>query len=1153
MDTIMHYSRLLIPILLALCWFSLSFGQVSAYDKLSPALVSKLAEMPDTSFVSVIAHLAVQPDILNLDRELSGRKTTRSVRHAAVIQELRQVAEQTQPAVAAQLDALKAQGLIGGYTAYWITNCFVIYGSKSSVLRVAELADIENVDNNFRPVLIDPVDKRPAGSATLDENHGVPTGIRAIGADRVWYELGITGAGRLIGNIDTGVDGNHPALAARWRGNTEPASECWLDVVDDTTFPNDDPLNGHGTHTMGTMCGNSTVSNDSIGVAPNAQWIASNGINQAASVQGFTNDVLHAFQWMADPDSNELTIDDVPDVVQNSWGVNGSFPGFSDCYSSWNNAIINCEAAGVVVVFSAGNEGPSTESLRSPATYEIDSVTVFSVGAVDADSDTIPPYTIAYFSSRGPSSCSPGIAIKPEVCAPGVDVYSSVPGTTGQPNNYTRHDGTSMAGPHVAGIVALMREANPNADVREIKSVLMRTAIDMGVAGEDNTYGMGFVDAFAAVTEISANRAIVEGAVTDAVDGAPIRDAIIRAGDSYVRTTDINGQYRMSLRGDSTWSMNAAAYGYATATASVTLSVGDTAAQDFTLNRLPSGVLLGRVLAGDSTGVPGASVEFVNAPLPEMTTDMNGTFVKSLPADSSYSLRVRFHDATATRSVVTSLNDTTRVDFYFESVRSLPEGPDVYGYYAYDLLDDVLAPEFEWVEITPARNGPGIGGLPAGNDRSMQFVMPFSFQFYGEEYDTLSVNENGWISTTLSALGFFQNGPIPGASGPSGMLAPFWDNLFHVGDAEVSWWYDEANHRVIIEYYRLRVAAASENAITFQVQIFDRTARPTATGDCEILFLYEEVGASFQPTVGIENPQETIGLELQYNDDYGNYTWNIVDHMGILFSTSYIGSVSGTITGSPEPADYTQAMVSFGTTETYASASGYYALNNIKTGLQEIAVALAGYESIHSFVDVLPQQSVTLNFEIWRLDPPRNLDAQLNEDHSVSLTWDVPESVGGGLDEFSEYRVYENDALIGSTAELEYLTEVLTEPGQYVYSVTAAYDGGESIISNSDTIEYTTDAPDEGLTLPLTFALDPPYPNPFNSSTSLRFALPHASKISIRIYDVLGREVRTLVDSDLPAGFHRLNWTADDIAAGLYFVRMTAEDFTEVKKLLLIK
>jgi hypothetical protein len=89
------------------------------------------------------------------------------------------------------------------------------------------------------------------------------------------------------------------------------------------------------------------------------------------------------------------------------------------------------------------------------------------------------------------------VSIKPEVSAPGVNVYSSFPG-----GSYGRLSGTSMAGPHVAGVVALMREANPNADVTTIKNALMNTSRDEGSAGEDNTYGRGVIDAYAAVLAV---------------------------------------------------------------------------------------------------------------------------------------------------------------------------------------------------------------------------------------------------------------------------------------------------------------------------------------------------------------------------------------------------------------------------------------------------------------------------------------------------------------------------------------------------------------------------------------------------------------------------------------------------------------------------
>ena len=599
--------------------------------------------------------------------------------------------------------------------------------------------------------------------------------------------------------------------------------------------------------------------------------------------------------------------------------------------------------------------------------------------------------------------------------------------------------------------------------------------------------------------------------------------------------------------------MNAEAYGYQSASTMVTVDAGDTVTQDFTLNRLPSGILYGRVIAGDSIGVSGATVEFVNAPLPTMITDSDGLFIRSVPGDSDYNLRVKFHDVLSINSITVPLNDTAFVDIFLDSPRSLTQGPDVYGYFAYDNLDDVLAPSFDWIEISPERGGEGIGGLPPGNDQSMQFVMPFPFWFYGEPCDTLIVNENGWITTASSSLGFFQNGSIPGSAGPSGMLAPFWDNLFHVDDADVSWWYDELHHRVIIEYYKMRVSSQSEHVVTFQVQIFDREFQPTATGDCEVLYLYEEIGPSFLPTIGIENPLETIGLQLQYNTDYGTNTWQIVSGSAILISTSYIGSVTGTITGHPEPDDYTLVTIESGGSETSAFASGFYSLANIRTGMQEVVVTLDGYETLHEMIEILPQQSSTLDIDIWRLDPPQNLDAILTEDHAVLLEWDEPVSVGGTLDQLERYSVYENGQLLGTTEETEYLTPILTETGVYEYFVTAIYDGGGSIESNHDSVDFTSESLIGEDLLPHDYSLDSPFPNPFNSSTSITFALPRVSRVAISIYDVLGREVVTLANTEYPAGYHRLHWNAEGVSSGLYFVTMRAHEFVKTQKVLLIQ
>ncbi len=155
-----------------------------------------------------------------------------------------------------------------------------------------------------------------------------------------------------------------------------------------------------------------------------------------------------------------------------------------------------CEAVGVVIVFSAGNDGSMGPG--RPADRATNEYNACSVGAVDANT---PGWPIAFFSARGPSYCTPdgGPAIKPEVAAPGFEVRSSYPG-----GGYIHASGTSMASPHVNGVVALMLEACPYLTVNEVKQILYDTAVDLGIPGNDNDYGWGMIDALAAVNRALA-------------------------------------------------------------------------------------------------------------------------------------------------------------------------------------------------------------------------------------------------------------------------------------------------------------------------------------------------------------------------------------------------------------------------------------------------------------------------------------------------------------------------------------------------------------------------------------------------------------------------------------------------------------------------
>ncbi len=619
----MRFAQMILPLL------ALSLAGSAVAGHLSNGLEAYLAEKHAGEHVKVLVVLQDQVDIPAMDQELHVTRATRADRHHQVVTALQEKARATQGPLLAELAGRKGNGIVD-YQSYWLINAIVVTGTEAAIRDVAAHPDVDIVELSLVPQLIEPVKVDPVGEKSIT-GIGITPGVVNIGARRVWNELGIRGEGTIIGILDTGVAGSHPALASRWRGNSAPWQHCWIDVLGtNTQFPNDG--HGHGTHVAGTTTG--LAAGDTIGVAPGALWIASNAINQGAN-PGFDADILASLQFFTDPDGNPFTVDDVPDVVQNSWGVNENFSGYVDCDSRWWTAIDACEAAGVVLTWSAGNEGPGGTSLRSPADRATTLYNAFSVGSTIAT----PPYTISSFSSRGPAgpNCGPvENRMKPEVVAPGSDIYSAYP-----PNGYTTMSGTSMAGPHVAGVVALMRSANPNVDVITIKQVLMETAIDLGAVGEDNNYGHGFVDAYQAVLMVMGGLGWVEGHVTDRATGMPIQGAQVTVvGGFQSAVTTVDGFYRLTLPvGPAT--IGVAAFAYEELTINVDVLEDITITRPIALQTLPSATVNGIVYAAGQAphgGSPaaGALVIVQDTPLAAVTTNAAGEFSFTLPVGSDY-------------------------------------------------------------------------------------------------------------------------------------------------------------------------------------------------------------------------------------------------------------------------------------------------------------------------------------------------------------------------------------------------------------------------------------------------------------------------------------------------------------------------------------
>ncbi|MBN1310578.1 MAG: S8 family serine peptidase [Anaerolineae bacterium] len=431
-------------------------------------------EMQPETFFVVMADQA--------DTAFANDITDRNERVSAVYETLTEHAQTSQ---ADLRDMLDAQGI--EYTPYYLINGIEVVGDPILRLQIAARPDVARILNTpyARPLpsFVEP----KSMSATTDLLEGLPWGIDKMDAELVWEQFGITGEGIIVGGADSGVDWTHPALHSRYLGSEGNHDYTWFDPWAGAGEPVDEM--GHGTHTLGTVLGQG-----GIGVAPGAQWIACRNLGRNLGNPAYYLDCMQ-FLFAPYPQDGDPFTDGDPargaHVVNNSWGC----PPEEGCDAiTLPVAITHLRNAGQMYVVSAGNEGPTCNTVGPPANADA----AFSVGAIFEDG------SIVFFSSRGPVLVDGSGRIKPDVVAPGWNTLSSVPG-----DGYGYGSGTSMAGPHVAGLVALLWSADPSliGDIDRTEQIIESTAhyvsasdLCGGDNGEvNNIYGYGWVDAFAAV------------------------------------------------------------------------------------------------------------------------------------------------------------------------------------------------------------------------------------------------------------------------------------------------------------------------------------------------------------------------------------------------------------------------------------------------------------------------------------------------------------------------------------------------------------------------------------------------------------------------------------------------------------------------------
>ncbi len=1016
-------------------------------------LYKKMQTINPIEYTRVLILLSDRVDIESLDRELYRINAPLDYRAQTVVTTLRNKAEQTQGALLNYLDSEKKNGKVKQIISYWITNLVFIEATSDVLHNLTKRDDIELLDLDA----IIELDKPMQDEYTLNNTgtETAETGLKVIKADVLW-RLGFTGAGRTVMHIDTGVDGLHPALGPRWWGNNgKPWYHTWFDPIAPTSSAPFD-CGSHGTHTMGIMCGRNSASGDTVGVAPDARWMAA-GVTDCPGAS-YPSMNIAAYQWAMDADSNAATTF-MPDAISCSW-QDPTVAGTAQCNSIYVPTLNALEAAGIAVCFSAGNSGSGASTITPPKNINTDSVNVFSVGAVDGNTSGTP---IASFSSRGPSICggTGTLLIKPEVSAPGVNVRSSLPN-----NTYGNNSGTSMASPHVAGAIALLKQVAPNMTGRQIKAILFSTATDLGAAGEDNTYGKGLINLEAAFQQMGA---------------FPLNPFSLQLPAPNARVeTFPNSNTPVTISWDT--SATGAQYKWIFGSPTVpprliTLPVSSNSVT-LTLGQLDQILASAGVAQGDSiTGQWDVWAYRVN-PLDSVKAT-NGPraikFKRGRPQLSSFALNSPPSGVTVT----TSPFNTSLINI-------------------------------DW-----RKSGEGV---------------TYKWKFGAPTISTpiLAVPSNaGGYDTSLTVANFALDGILAGLG-----LNP--------GDSVVGQW--------AVWAYNATDSLRSSNAfnITFKRQsrgdvvvVFDSTVTGCRTSRDSVIANLNALGATYDLFNRKGNTTGTASISFRgYKKvillgEGTSIMSNVIKDSLKSYLASGTANVKAKLVIMAEDIGY----------HLDRSASTYYdpTFARDQLGLEFISDR-PGTLGTRGIVGVTTNPGAADSTAgPWPDVLRKSTTIPANQSYALYKFRLFPDSLNGTGRIGPTYNV----AVFGVDLESMRSTPD-SPPGSAARRIVK---GGLDFVDGLLTsISNTSSA-----IIPEVFSLSQNYPNPFNPSTKINFSIPQQSQVTLKIYDVLGKEVMTLVNDVKSAGNYEVEFNASNLASGAYFYKIQAGQFTDIKRMMLIK
>ena len=614
---------------------------------------------------------------LNEKANLAKIKADKGNKKDIVVKTLFETAGKSQAPVLSLIQNLKSEGSVSKWQSFFISNCIAVEGNFSAAKAIAGMKEVRRLSPNYLVASFDIKKlKEDESETSMDKtvNTSKPEpgrlsalnwNVDVVDAELVWKNYNARGEGIVVAAVTTGVDWDHPALINSyrgWNGQSAAHSYNWFDMDGDlyqgNNYGQSRTLNPQdygemGTFTIGCMTGDGESLNSQVGVAPGSKWICVTPEGLQTSGNYFDNIMIHkTLQWLLAPTdiSGNLSTarpEMAPDVI---------FCGFSTMNpydETFREDIQALRAAGIFVTAPVGDVGDNPGGAASPGSYP----EVFSAGAVDR-------WGAVYSESgRGPSVWGD---IKPEISAPGVDVYGCVPG-----GDYsTGFTGTVVSTAHAAGLYSLLKSIKPNTSPETLEQLLRATARDLGPEGEDNTFGWGYVNVLRAANLLLAG-GLVEGVVTSAADGQPIEDVTVKVTsrtypyDSLTTKTRKDGSFVFKLS-SGLYDVTYTSLFYETQyLAGIDVREGFTSLASIALKPKTTYRLSGKILDADF-GVPILATISITGTGLSRTTGSTGSYFFDLPA-GQYQIKVVASRHRSAHPTVTIMDDKT-LDFRLESI-----------------------------------------------------------------------------------------------------------------------------------------------------------------------------------------------------------------------------------------------------------------------------------------------------------------------------------------------------------------------------------------------------------------------------------------------------------------------------------------------------